>query len=132
MMAHGTGKEESATEKSWRVQYAAIPWENSGEGTLTVNLAIWALAMMNLNEGHRPIRILDHTLPLNVWWIDQGESLLFEHHLSSRVVTLSDRQDGMDARPRPDTIPTDKDIGCSRRAKKKTKAPLTSLQFLRV
>ncbi|KAG7292884.1 hypothetical protein NEMBOFW57_002929 [Staphylotrichum longicolle] len=54
----------------WRVQHAAVPWSNSGDGVLTVNLAIWALAMMSLNEGHRPIRNLNMTLPLDVWWED--------------------------------------------------------------
>ncbi|KAJ4297305.1 hypothetical protein N0V88_004223 [Collariella sp. IMI 366227] len=47
--------------------HAAIPWEDAGEGVLTVNLAIWALAMMALNDGRRPIRTLRDTLPLGLW-----------------------------------------------------------------
>ncbi len=93
----------------WRVQHAAIPWGNSGENVLTVNLALWALAVMGINEGHRPIRTLGQTLPLNVWWMDRGrrpnDPPTHEHHLSGAKVPHSQRPRGLDARPRPNTIP---------------------------
>ncbi len=91
----------------WRVQHAAIPWENSGEGVLTVNLALWALAMMDVNEGYRPIRTLDQTLPLNVWWVDAARNgpPTYEHHLSGVKISGARTPDGLDARLRPDTIP---------------------------
>lgn len=87
------------SQQRWRIQYKSIPWRSSG-ATLTVNLAIWALAMMALNEGHRPIRSEADTLPLDVWWRDGTE---MEHHLSGRRVTQLPA--GAAARPRPATIP---------------------------
>lgn len=92
-------EDRSTPPSPWRIQHAAIPWENAGESTLTVNLAIWALAMMSLNEGHRPIRSLDQTLPLNVWWEHDGASPAYEHHLSGRKV--SETLERADVRARP-------------------------------
>jgi hypothetical protein len=72
----------------------------------TVNLAIWALAMFALNEGHRPIRSREETLPLNVWWEDTSAadgSLIYEHHLTGR--TLKTLPKGGEARKRPTHIP---------------------------
>lgn len=43
-------------------------------GALNMNLAIWALAMFAVNEGHQPIRGWSETSPLNVWWRDQKDS----------------------------------------------------------
>jgi hypothetical protein len=89
----------------WRVQHAAIPWEWSGEGTLTMNLAIWALYMMSLNDEHRAIRTSDQTLPLNIWWIDPSRNgarpSTYEHHLSGAKVSGSERPEGAEARLRP-------------------------------
>ncbi|AEO70536.1 3b8a0ec7-3073-45ec-bbc0-87a770498b2f [Thermothielavioides terrestris] len=113
-------EDRSTPTKPWRIQYASVPWANSGEGVLTVNLAIWALAMMSLNEGHRPIRTLDHTLPLNVWWVDPSQSQrgtpTYEHHLSGARVSKAPV--GLDARSRPDTIPGFDQGSGQRRAKR--------------
>lgn len=79
-------KDTSVSDKRlrWRIQYQSISWETHGDDILTVNMGIWALAMMSLNEHHRPIRSLALTLPLNIWWKDKDDtdSDIFEHHLS--------------------------------------------------
>lgn len=70
-----------------QIEYKPVPCRNSCAGILTLNLAIWALVMMSVNEGHRPIRG-PGTLPLNVWWRDilpNGE-VSFERHPSGRKV----------------------------------------------
>lgn len=90
----------------FRVQYQSIPWEEHGPQVLTVNLALWALAMMSVNEGHRPIVGQDWTLPVNVWWQDQNPQtgqVSFEHHLSGRIVQTLPA--GAVPMPRPTTLP---------------------------
>lgn len=95
----------SNTPLPWRLQYASVPWESSGQEIMTVNMAIWALAMMSLNEGHRPIQSLEWTLPLNVWWEDKDKrETVYVHHLSGREKRK--RPQGADVRTRPDTIPS--------------------------
>jgi hypothetical protein len=77
-----------------RVQYESISWANSGD-YLTVNLGLWALAMMSVNPNHRNITDRANTLPLNIWRkVEDGSSgsVLFEHHLSGRK--LSDLPEG--------------------------------------
>lgn len=56
-------------------QYKSIPWYNHGTDNLTVNLALWALAMMGINSGHRDIVARQDTLPLNVWWKDVSNGI---------------------------------------------------------
>jgi hypothetical protein len=94
----------SMPHRPWRIQYTAIPWGRSGEGTLTMNLAIWALAMMSLSDEHRAIRTSDQTLPLNIWWIDPSRnrvrSSTYEHHLSGLKISGSERPKGAEARLR--------------------------------
>jgi hypothetical protein len=92
-------EDKSSTPNThWRVQYPAIPWDSSGEGVLTTNLAIWALAMMSVNEEHRRIGTFDQTLPLNIWWIDPSRGWA-QHHLSG--AKAFNRPEGAEARPRP-------------------------------
>ncbi|EPE29834.1 hypothetical protein GLAREA_00994 [Glarea lozoyensis ATCC 20868] len=88
-----------------RAEYKSIPWGAASPTALTMNLAIWALAMFALNEGHRPIRSREETLPLNVWWKDVAAdgSLTYEHHLTGR--TLKKLPKGGEARKRPTHIP---------------------------
>lgn len=103
-------EDKSTPGTPWRAQHAPVPWTAADDGVLTVNLTIWALTMMSLNEGHRLIRSLDHTLPLDLWWEDQGRgqgafgSSTYEHHLSGRKLTARP-QGTADIRSRPDTIP---------------------------
>ncbi|EHL03767.1 hypothetical protein M7I_0119 [Glarea lozoyensis 74030] len=88
-----------------KAEYKSIPWGAASPTALTMNLAIWALAMFALNEGHRPIRSREETLPLNVWWKDVAAdgSLTYEHHLTGR--TLKKLPKGGEARKRPTHIP---------------------------
>lgn len=87
------------------LQIRSIPWQNSGPGQLTVNLTIWALAMMAVNEGHRPIRPVEWNYPLNLWWQDQSS---FQHHLSGYVVSRLPA--GAVAQPRPQHLPPSYDV----------------------
>ncbi|KAJ3522649.1 hypothetical protein NM208_g12771 [Fusarium decemcellulare] len=73
------------TTKKPHAEYKAIPWSASGEGVLTVRLALWFLFVMSMNAEHRPIRTSDEVLPLNLWWKAPGSNMiLYQHHLSKR------------------------------------------------
>ncbi|KAJ4328868.1 hypothetical protein N0V84_000656 [Fusarium piperis] len=69
-------------------EWQAIPRSASGEGTLTVGLAVWALIMMSLDENHRAVATEAETLPINLWWRERGVDgrVTFRHHLSGRVL----------------------------------------------
>ncbi|EEU37753.1 uncharacterized protein NECHADRAFT_88134 [Fusarium vanettenii 77-13-4] len=70
----------------YRAEWQAIPGYASGEGSLTVGLAVWALIMMSLNEKHRAVTTEAETLPINLWWREQGVDgrFTYRHHLSGR------------------------------------------------
>ncbi|CEJ82688.1 hypothetical protein VHEMI02737 [[Torrubiella] hemipterigena] len=90
----------------YRLEYRAIPWSQHGPHVLTVNLAIWALAMMSVNDGHRSIAPQDWTLPLNIWWQDINRrtgQVSYEHHLSAR--TAQQLPPGAIAHQRPTALP---------------------------
>ena len=85
-----------------RVEIKSIPWEAGGSpNELTMNLALWALAMFALNKDHRDINSRDETLPLNLWWKveDATGATFYEHHLTGR--RLSTLPSGGEARIRP-------------------------------
>ncbi|RSL48142.1 hypothetical protein CEP53_009641 [Fusarium sp. AF-6] len=67
-----------------QVEWRAIPWDASGGNVLTVNLALWFLAMMSLNEDHRTICRPTELLPLNIWSrsVDPDGQVIHRHHLS--------------------------------------------------
>ncbi|KAL2694765.1 hypothetical protein Neosp_001352 [[Neocosmospora] mangrovei] len=56
----------------YQAEWQAIPRSASGERTLTVGLAVWALIMMSLQEKHRAVTTEAETLPINLWWREQG------------------------------------------------------------
>ncbi|RKL47715.1 hypothetical protein BFJ72_g1946 [Fusarium proliferatum] len=62
-------------------QWKAIPRSACGEGTLTINLAIWALIMMSLNDQHRSVVEYARTTPINAWSAHDG---FYCNHLSGR------------------------------------------------
>ncbi|KAF5978864.1 hypothetical protein FCOIX_5615 [Fusarium coicis] len=62
-------------------QWNAIPHSACGEGTLTINLAIWALTMMSLNDRHRSIVEHARTVPINAWSAHDG---FYCNYLSGR------------------------------------------------
>ncbi|KAI8712754.1 hypothetical protein NCS52_01374400 [Fusarium sp. LHS14.1] len=70
--------------KAFHVKWQAIPWGASGDGVLTVNLALWFLAMMSLNDDHRPVCKTAELLPLNSWSRSMGSNgqMVYQHHLS--------------------------------------------------
>ncbi|RSL41473.1 hypothetical protein CEP54_015816 [Fusarium duplospermum] len=77
---------ESDTTTPFHVEWQAIPWDASGDNVLTVNLALWFLAMMSLNEDHRPICHPTELLPLNTWSrsVNPDGQVIYQHHLSMR------------------------------------------------
>lgn len=92
-------------ETRWWLQYKSIPWADRGRNMMTVNLAIWSLTMMSVNEGHRFIQSPEWTLPLTVWWVDVDRRgvATYEHHLSG--YTTSSKPSNADIRKRPTRIP---------------------------
>ncbi|KAK4172521.1 hypothetical protein QBC36DRAFT_362504, partial [Triangularia setosa] len=53
------------------IEYKSVPW-NASDNQLTVNLAIWALRCMGMNDTYRPLEGPNHT-PLDgmvrlTWW----------------------------------------------------------------
>lgn len=71
-------------ETPYNIQFQSVPWDNQGQGKLTVNLCLWAMGMLALNEGHRPIVQKDDLLPINIWWKDRDPdgNTEYEHHLT--------------------------------------------------
>lgn len=79
----------STTTKSEHfLEWAFVPWSNSGEGKLTVNLAIWWLGMMSLADKHRAIVLPNKVLPINTWTKTKAKdgTVIYVHHLSRRVL----------------------------------------------
>ncbi|WAO95854.1 Hypothetical protein NCS54_01349900 [Fusarium falciforme] len=76
----------ASTPRAFHVECQAIPWGASGDSALTVNLALWFLAMMSLNDDHRPICDSIELLPLNSWSRSLGSDgqIVYQHHLSMR------------------------------------------------
>ncbi|KAK7416215.1 hypothetical protein QQZ08_012093 [Neonectria magnoliae] len=70
----------------YKAEWKAISWNASGENTLTIGIAMWALVMMALNRRHRGVRSPQRTLPLNLWWryCDAAGGVYYRHHLSLR------------------------------------------------
>ncbi|UPK95959.1 hypothetical protein LCI18_006894 [Fusarium solani-melongenae] len=74
------------TRRAFHVEWQAIPWGATGNSALTVNLALWFLAMMSLNDDHRQICDSTELLPLNSWSRSVGSDgqIVYQHHLSMR------------------------------------------------
>ncbi|KAJ3456671.1 hypothetical protein MRS44_016694 [Fusarium solani] len=77
---------KAGTPRAFHVEWQAIPWGASGDSTLTVNLALWFLAMMSLNDDHRPMCDSTELLPLNSWSRSVGSDgqVVYQHRLSMR------------------------------------------------
>lgn len=71
------------------VEWAFVPWSNSGEGKLTVNLAIWWLGMMSLADKHRKIVLPPSMYPVDTWqkWKAKDGKDKYTHILSRRTIT---------------------------------------------
>ncbi|KAM0427856.1 hypothetical protein ACHAPT_007315 [Fusarium lateritium] len=72
----------------YMAEWQAVPRSASGEGTLTVNLAVWALVMMSLHDQHRAVATDVNTRPINLWWenMDANGRRFYRHHLSGRML----------------------------------------------
>jgi len=73
------------------IEYKAVPWNASGAGQLTVNLAIWALGCMGTNENHREMEAtgnspLDSMVRLTKWTHDNTQKL-YRNDISGREIS---------------------------------------------
>lgn len=94
----------------YNLQWASIPWESAGRDRLTVNIGLWAMAMMALNADHRAVVIQSEMLPLNVWWEEKDDNgqTFYTHHLTG--VTASRLPAHATARERPVAGPVVREI----------------------
>ncbi|KAK3896477.1 hypothetical protein C8A05DRAFT_20551, partial [Staphylotrichum tortipilum] len=107
----------SATNKAARkkhhaaVEYAAVPW--SAETGLTVNLAIWALACMGMNDEHRAME-KPGNLPLDAmarltWWTLDSTRGVYQNVISKRQIPKAE----WDIKGKPDFVQVTEDSGNS-------------------
>ncbi|KAM7219529.1 hypothetical protein V8F06_005084, partial [Rhypophila decipiens] len=97
----------SGNNKKAGMEWRSVPWNASGS-QLTVNLALWALIMMAVNDGYRHLSFKDETyFPLNAWhrlrWSNaqlvhplsglQMEEKTLRKHLGHRLVILNAHQE---------------------------------------
>lgn len=78
-----------AVDSPFILEWNYVPWTNSGEGRLTVNLAIWWLGMMGLVDRHREIVLPPRLMPINIWLKEtnkKDKTNRFTHLLSRRKV----------------------------------------------
>lgn len=80
--------DEDTGLKHWSMEVSAsIPWNASGRGKLTVNLAIWWLGVMATNKTHRAIQPRNECHRINTWFEDKdgaGVTRGYTHVLSKR------------------------------------------------
>lgn len=74
------------TARPFQIEWQAIPWDAYGENVLTVNLGLWFLAMMSLNDDHRPICRSTELIGLNAWSrsVSPDGQVVYQHHISMR------------------------------------------------
>ncbi|KAH9906649.1 hypothetical protein F4778DRAFT_722823 [Xylariomycetidae sp. FL2044] len=95
------------------VQWKSISWSEHGSGKLTVNLALWALIMMGMNDNHRPIVSVAQLYPLN-WWVPAGGETTtqrYSHYLSRRSQEKNKIDEG-DEKARAFTLTQDPPSDC--------------------
>lgn len=78
----------SSDQAKYIIEWNFVPWTSSGEGTLTVNLAIWWLGMMGLADRHREIVLPPRMYPINLWqkWKAKDGTDRYTHMLSQRTL----------------------------------------------
>lgn len=72
------------------IEYKSVPWDASGPGNLTVNLAIWALGCMGMNDHHRIMESsrgepLDSMVRLTKWTHDE-KNKVYRNDISGREI----------------------------------------------
>lgn len=82
-------KAQQAKKLSAAIEYKSIPWEGSQDG-LTVNLAIWALGCMGMNDDHRRMEDADHQplesmARLTSWTLDKTKTT-YKNFISGRKI----------------------------------------------
>lgn len=77
----------TSSASKYIVEWSFVPWSNSGEGKLTVNLAIWWLGMMSLADKHREIVLPSQMYSINTWQKDE-DGAGYTHILSGRTVEV--------------------------------------------
>ena len=76
------------------VEYASVPWHR--RTGLTVNLAIWALACMGMNDDHREMETTDgKNTPLDrmarlTWWKYDAKGNVYQNVISGRKIPGSE------------------------------------------
>ena len=76
------------------VEYASVPWHR--QTGLTANLAIWALACMGMNDGHREMESPDgKNTPLDrmarlTWWRYDAKGNVYQNVISKRKIPGSE------------------------------------------
>ncbi|KAL2164000.1 hypothetical protein VTH06DRAFT_3214 [Thermothelomyces fergusii] len=72
------------------VEYAPVPWDAKEE--LTVNLAIWTLGCMGMNDEHREMETADgnhqqlEKMARLTWWVPDRERGVYENVISKRQI----------------------------------------------
>ena len=76
------------------VEYKSVKWAASGPGVLTVNLAIWALGMAGMNDGHRAMENFGDSMDrLTAWEKVKGPAgaELLRNVISGRVIEVKNQ-----------------------------------------
>lgn len=76
------------------IEYKSVPWDASGTDKLTVNLAIWVLGCMGMNEHHRVMETSDQKplrsmVRLSKWTHDKAKKI-YRNDISGREITEED------------------------------------------
>lgn len=76
------------------IEYKSVPWDASGPGNLTVNLAIWALGCMGMNDHHRVMESsagepFASMVRLTKWNHDEKNNV-YRNEISGRQITEED------------------------------------------
>ncbi len=79
---------ESNVERSEEsgIKFRAIPWDSNSDGVLTINVALWALAMMALNDHSRDYGQMNEYKSLAGLTRVHGYPSMVTHPLSRRVM----------------------------------------------
>jgi hypothetical protein len=76
------------------IEYASVPWGT--ESGFTINLALWALACMGMNDEHREMEAIRprnsplETMARLTWWKYDKKNEIYENVISKRQITAED------------------------------------------
>lgn len=91
---------DQAGDDVWGIEVShPIPWDASSR-SLTVNLAIWWLGVMAMNERERPIRTKRETPRINGWYENKGR----DGKIESYTHILADQKISADKKPKDDPV----------------------------